>query len=56
VALANPVGGAMADTTLGWQIAVEHPGSGVTEIYKLAISDERQPMDAVRACVRNVMA
>jgi hypothetical protein len=46
----------MADTTLGWQIAVEHPGSGVTEIYKLAISDERQPMDAVRACVRNVMA
>src|SRR5215468_6924007 len=43
----------MADTTLGWQIAVEHPGDGATEIYNVAISDERQAMDAVRACVRN---
>ena len=43
----------MADTTLGWQIAVEHPGNGATEIYNVAISDERQAMDAVRACVRN---
>jgi hypothetical protein len=46
-------GGAMSDTTLGWQIAVEHPGNGATEIYNVAISDERQAMDAVRACVRN---
>ena len=43
----------MADTTLGWQIAVEHPGDGAIEIYNVAISDERQAMDAVRARVRN---
>jgi hypothetical protein len=43
----------MADTTLGWQIAVEHPGKGATEIYNVAISDERQAVDAVRGCVRN---
>src|SRR5262249_60735896 len=54
VALANGNGcGAVADTRLGWQIAVEHPGDGVPEIYNVAISDERQAMDAVRACVRN---
>src|SRR5262249_33994623 len=27
--------------------------NGATEIYNVAISDERQAMDAVRACVRN---
>jgi len=43
----------MADTTLGWQIAVEHPRGGPTEIYNVAISDERQAMEAVRACVSN---
>ena len=43
----------MVDTRLGWQIAVEHPGDGATEIYNVAISDERQAIDAVRACVRN---
>jgi hypothetical protein len=35
------------------KIAVEHPGDGATEIYNVAISDERQAMDAVRACVHN---
>jgi hypothetical protein len=45
--------GAMTDTALGWQIAVEHPGDSASKIYNVAISDERQAMDTVRVRVRN---
>jgi hypothetical protein len=54
MALADGTGcDAMADTRLGWQIAVEHPGVVAPEIYNVAISDERQAIDAVRAYVSN---
>ena len=43
----------MGNKALGWQITVKMPDDGVLQVYNVAISEEREAVEAVRRTLEN---